>query len=101
MATTYLIMNIFFLVCIGVIFLQHLVKPTKAWWIALVALLILTAVFDSIIIGAGIVGYDTEKILGLYIGRAPIEDFFYAILAIVIVPALWNVFGTKKEVKNK
>jgi len=101
MATTYLMMNIFFLVCIGVIFLQHLVKPTKNWWIALAILLALTAIFDSIIIGAGIVGYDTEKILGLYVGLAPIEDFFYAILAIVIVPALWNIFDSKKEVANK
>jgi len=101
MATTYLMMNIFFLVCVGVIFLQHLVKPTKNWWIALAILIVLTAIFDSIIIGAGIVGYDTNKILGLYVGFAPIEDFFYAILAIIIVPALWNLFEPKKEATKK
>ena len=101
MATTYLMMNIFFLVCVGVIFLQHLVRPTKNWWLTLVILVVLTAIFDSIIIGAGIVGYNTDKILGLYVGLAPIEDFFYAILAIVIVPTLWKLFGTKKEAVNK
>jgi lycopene cyclase domain-containing protein len=50
-------------------------------------------VFDSLIIAAGIVGYDTAKILGIYIGTAPIEDFMYALLAAVIVPALWKGFG--------
>jgi len=73
------------------------VKPTKSWWLALVALLILTAIFDSIIIGLGIVGYTPEKILGLKAGLAPVEDFFYAILAIIMVPALWNVFDTKNK----
>ena len=101
MAFTYLIMNIFFLVCVFVIFLQYFVKPTKSTFITLGVLLVLTAVFDSIIIGAGIVAYDTDKILGLYIGFAPVEDFFYAILAILIVPALWNLFEPKKETRNK
>jgi lycopene cyclase domain-containing protein len=101
MAFTYLIMNIFFLVCIFVIFLQYFVKPTKSVWIALGILLVLTALFDSIIIGAGIVAYDTDKILGLYVGLAPVEDFFYAILAIAIVPALWNLFEPKKEKRDK
>lgn len=94
-------MNLIFLVCIVVLFAQHLVKPTKAWWITLGILLVLTAIFDSFIIGAGIVGYDADKILGLYIGLAPVEDFFYAILAVVIVPALWKLFEPKKNGKKK
>lgn len=81
--------------------MQHLQKPTKTWLYMLIALLILTAVFDSLIIWAGIVGYDTAKILGVYIGFAPIEDFFYAILAAVIVPALWNLFGKRAAVGKK
>lgn len=101
MAFTYLIMNLVFLVCIAVLFAQHLVKPTKAWWLTLIILLALTAVFDSFIIGAGIVGYDANKILGVYIGLAPVEDFFYAVLAVIIVPALWKLFEPKiKETKK-
>jgi len=101
MAFTYLVMNLIFLVCIAVLFAQHLVKPTKAWWLTLAILLALTAVFDSFIIGAGIVGYDMQKILGLYVGLAPVEDFFYAILAVVIVPALWKLFEPKTKGKLK
>ena len=99
MAFTYLVVNLIFLVCIAVLFSQHLQKPNKTWFISLVALIVLTAIFDSLIVWASIVGYDPTKILGLYIGFAPIEDFFYAILAIVIVPALWNLFG-KRSVKS-
>ena len=101
MAFTYLVMNLVFLVCIAVLFAQHLVKPTKAWWLTLAILLALTAVFDSFIIGAGIVGYDMQKILGLYVGLAPVEDFFYAVLAVVIVPALWKLFEPKTKGKLK
>lgn len=101
MAFTYILMNLVFLVCITVLFLQYIKKPTKTWWITLAMLILLTAIFDSIIIWAGIVHYDPQKILGIYVGFAPIEDFFYAILAVIIVPALWNLFGTQKKDRIK
>ena len=101
MAFTYLVLNIVFLVCIFVLFVQHMKKPNKSWWITLAVLLVLTAVFDSILIWAGIVGYDTQKILGLYVGKAPVEDFFYALLAVLIVPTLWNLFDPKNRQEKK
>ena len=81
--------------------MQHMKKPNKSWWITLAILLVLTAVFDSIIIWAGIVDYDIQKILGLYVGKAPVEDFFYAILAVLIVPTLWNLFDPKNRQEKK
>lgn len=70
-------------------------KPGKAIAVTLIILLVLTAVFDNVIVGLSIVGYDSEKILGAYIGYAPIEDFMYAVLAVLIVPAIWHILGTK------
>ncbi|HBH77899.1 TPA: lycopene cyclase domain-containing protein [Candidatus Saccharibacteria bacterium] len=93
--TTYLILNLAFLVIAGIMLHRHLKKPSHSWILMLLILLLLTAIFDSMIIAAGIVGYDQGKLLGVYIGRAPIEDFFYALLAAVVVPALWN--SSKKE----
>ena len=55
----------------------------------------LTAIFDNVIIGTGIVAYDPNKISGITIGFAPIEDFAYTLLAIVLVPSLFNLFRTK------
>ncbi len=99
MAFTYLIINVLFLACIVFLFVPKLKKPSTTWWITLVVLLVLTAIFDSLIIWAGIVGYDTSKILGLYIGLAPVEDFFYAVLAVVLVPVFWNLFDQQKTKK--
>jgi lycopene cyclase domain-containing protein len=73
----------------------------RHWWVAkpllgtAAVMLTLTAIFDNVIIGTGIVAYDREKISGIKIGVAPIEDFAYAVLAIVLVPSLFNFFRTK------
>jgi lycopene cyclase domain-containing protein len=54
-------------------------------------MLVLTAAFDNLIIILGIVGYDTEKLFGLYVGTVPIEDFAYTVEAVLLVPAIWKV----------
>jgi len=76
-----------------------LFKPVKLPWKQLGAvlflLLILTSIFDSLIIANGIVAYDTLKTLGIYIGRAPIEDFAYTIAGVIIVPYLWKRYADK------
>lgn len=56
-------------------------------------LLVLTAVFDNVIVGVGLVGYDEAKILGLRLGVAPVEDFFYALAAGLLLPAVWWLLG--------
>jgi lycopene cyclase domain-containing protein len=63
-------------------------------WTAVVVLA-MTAVFDSLIVGHGFVGYDPAKILGVRIGSAPIEDFGYAVAAVMIMPTLWTVLGRR------
>jgi lycopene cyclase domain-containing protein len=56
-------------------------------------LVVATAVFDSVIVGTGIVGYDPARILGMRIGAAPVEDFAYPIVAGLALPALWHLLG--------
>ena len=92
---TYLLLNIFFM-C-AVLLVLGIRTFNKAQLVTLVALLVLTAVFDSIIVGLNIVGYDPTKILGIYIGNAPIEDFFYAILAVIMIPVLWHKLERRHE----
>jgi len=53
-------------------------------------MLLLTLVFDNLIIGTGIVDYDPEKISGVRLGVAPIEDFAYTLVALVLIPSLFN-----------
>jgi hypothetical protein len=45
-----------------------------------------------VIIALGIVGYDENKISGLLLGLAPIEDFSYTVVSVLAVGILWNKF---------
>lgn len=102
MAYTYLILNIIFATCVIFLLATKLKKPSAAWWLTLAILCVLTLVFDNLIIWAGIVQYDVTKILGVYLWKAPVEDFCYAILAVIIVPLLWRRFEPKiKESSTK
>jgi lycopene cyclase domain-containing protein len=62
----------------------------------LVALVALTAVFDNVIVGSGIVAYDESRILGVRLGVAPVEDFSYAIVAALALPALWVLLRPRR-----
>jgi len=70
-----------------------------AW--AAVHLCLLTAVFDTIMIDVGLYVFDPEKILGVYIAGAPLEDFAYAVAAAVFVPVLWTVLGRSRRTSSR
>ena len=53
-------------------------------------MLILTAVFDNLIILTKIVDYDNTKLFGIYVGVVPIEDFAYTVVAVLLVPSIWK-----------
>lgn len=57
---------------------------------ATIFMLAMTAIFDNVIIGSGIVDYDYDKTLGIRVLLAPIEDFAYTLVALVLVPSLFN-----------
>ena len=64
--------------------------------IGLVVLVVLTAVFDNVIVGTGVVAYDEARILGVRLGVAPIEDFSYCVVAALALPALWVLLGRRR-----
>jgi hypothetical protein len=41
------------------------------------------------------VAYDEAKISGIKIGVAPIEDFAYTVVALLVVPTLFNFFRVR------
>lgn len=69
--------------------------------LTLAALLVLTAVFDTLIIAAGIVAYDDELISGARILLAPIEDFAYPFAAVLLLPSLWTLFGRGETARGR
>ena len=101
MMFTYLILNIIFIALIVLLLHVYAPKMLRAWYTTLVVLLVMTAIFDNVIISLGIVAYNPSSILGLYIYKAPVEDFFYAVLAVYAVPALWNYFEHQKTKEKR
>lgn len=73
----------------------------KALGLTLIAMLITTAIFDNVIIGVGLVAYDPSTLMGIFIGLAPQEDFDYTIAAVIMLPALWTLLGTRKRAAAK
>ncbi|MBF4634972.1 lycopene cyclase domain-containing protein [Agreia pratensis] len=65
------------------------VRPWVAVTITLGVLLVMTAVFDNVMIGVGLVGYEPSLISGAFVGIAPLEDFAYAVAAAILLPSLW------------
>ena len=63
--------------------------------ITLAVLLVMTAVFDNVMIGIGLVAYNESLISGAFIGVAPLEDFAYAIAAVIGLPSLWVLLGRR------
>ena len=98
---TYLLLNIPFvaiaLAVLAIAVMRGRAPQASPWLIAGAVMLSLTAIFDNAIIGSGLVAYDDELISGIRLGVAPVEDFAYTVAALLIIPALWHLWGTSGE----
>lgn len=96
---TYWLLNLPFLGVVAVVALAAILSRRTPRWRAVgltaVVVLVLTAVFDNVLVGTGIVGYDRSLIGGVLVGVAPIEDFAYAVAAIVLLPSLWHLLANR------
>lgn len=81
------------------------VRPPARWWagVALVAvvLVVLTAVFDSVMILADLYRYEEEMLSGLRIGLAPVEDFAWPVAAALLLPSVWELLDARAGVSNR
>lgn len=71
-------------------------RPT-AVVVTVLALFVLTAVFDTVMIASGLFHYAEDPLLGAHIGLAPIEDFAYPLAGAVLLPALWSALRTRRD----
>ena len=94
---TYLLMSLPFLVLASAVLVvarRRTRAPVLAGvGVALAVLLILTAVFDNVMIAAGLVAYGDGQRLGVSVGLAPLEDFAYTVAGVLLLPALWHLLG--------
>jgi lycopene cyclase domain-containing protein len=68
-------------------------RLVRRWWlpvvIAGVVLVVLTAVFDNVMVAVGLMTYAPGRISGAHVGLVPLEDFAYPVAGLLLLPALW------------
>lgn len=94
---TYFILNVSVLIIVLAAFWRYLLRDTKTWWKLALFMIPLTIIFDSLCIYLGMFWYSPDTISGLKLGPMPIEDLLYTVVAITIVPALWNIYEKKEK----
>jgi len=76
-------------------------RPQRAWWtataITALILVALTVVFDSIMIAVDLFRFDEAALTGVRVVLAPIEDLAWPLAAALLLPALWQLFGTDES----
>lgn len=97
---TYWLINAAFLAVVALVAIAALLTRRSPRWaavgLAAALVLVMTAVFDNLMIAVGLVAYAPEHISGAFIGIAPLEDFAYAIAAVIGLPSLWSLLGRKR-----
>jgi lycopene cyclase domain-containing protein len=100
---TYLLLDLPFLGLVAAVaVIAALARRAPRWravGLAAIPLVVLTGVFDNVIVGTGVVAYDPDRILGARLGVMPIEDFSYAIAAVVLLPSLWALLTPRTPAK--
>lgn len=98
---TYWLLNVPFLAVVALVAIAAILARRAPRWrlvgLTAIALLLLTAVFDNVLVATGIVGYDPSRISGVLVGVAPLEDFAYAVAAVVLLPSLWSLLGGERR----
>ena len=67
-------------------------RPDRRWWLATaataLALVLLTVIFDNLMIAADLFRFDEAQLSGIRIGLAPLEDLAWPVAAAATLPAL-------------
>lgn len=75
------------------------------WWLqvalAWVVLTVLTVVFDSIMIAADLFRFDEDKLTGVTLWLAPVEDLAWPLAAALLLPAVWAWLGTRAPARTE
>ncbi|MEW1962869.1 lycopene cyclase domain-containing protein [Microbacterium sp. NPDC077644] len=107
---TYLLLSLPFVAVGVVVFLigaaaAHRAGAAQAyfssWAAAAFVLLILTAVFDNIMIAAGFFDYREDGISGIRLALMPVEDFLYPIAGSLLLAGVWQLLGGEREPRRR
>jgi len=101
---SYWMLNAVFLALVGVVAVAAVLTRRSPRWRAValtgVLMLILTAVFDNAMIALGLFGYNPGHISGAFVGLAPLEDFAYAVAAVILLPSIWHLLPARGATRD-
>lgn len=69
----------------------------SSWAVATASLVILTVIFDNVMMTAGFFDYGVEHISGVRLGLIPIEDLLYPIAGALLLSGVWQMLGGAGE----
>lgn len=72
-------------------------RRLRASALTALVLVLLTAVFDNLMIAIDLFSYPPQHLSGLKIGLAPLEDFAYPVCAAFLVPAIFTLVSARRE----
>lgn len=107
---TYLLMSLPFLGIALAVFLAGLVSASRngsatrkylaGYATTTIVLVVLTAIFDNVMMAAGFFDYGQEQISGLRFILMPVEDFFYPVAAALLIAGIWQFFGARPSTSS-
>ena len=105
--STYPLISVVFLALAAAVLVAGLVRaPDRArlsarWTLPAVVtgvvLVVLTAVFDNLMIAAGLMTYAASAISGVHVGLVPVEDLAYPIAGLMLLPGLWLLLRSRSQ----
>lgn len=79
-----------------------LCRPPGSWWAAtgltVLALVVLTVVFDSAMVAADLFRYDDASLTGVRLLRAPVEDLAWPLAVGLLLPSMAEL--TRRRVRE-
>ena len=82
-------------------------RTGRRWWLAVLlamaALVVLTIVFDSLMVAVGLFRYDQTRSLGVDVWLTPVEDLTWPVASAVLLPSLWALsdrLGVRSPVRR-
>src|SRR5690554_1842654 len=71
--------------------------PWRPTLLAALVLIVLTIVFDNVMIAADLFGYAEDEVLGWWIGLAPVEDLSYPLATAIALPAVLSLMTRRAD----
>jgi len=65
----------------------------SAWAVATASLIVLTVIFDNVMMAAGFFDYGAEHISGVRLGLIPVEDLLYPVAGALLLSGVWEMLG--------